>query len=93
MNNNFIYVFFYCFSNKNTFICDTNLFLIPSKIRFYIWNYICTCNQIFCNKVAVVLFAMVSFNSFAAVKCQPDGRGGMCCWDTQTQGPFRPIGC
>ena len=43
--------------------------------------------------VAVVLFAMVSFNSFAAVKCQPDGRGGMCCWDTQTQGPFRPIGC
>ena len=43
--------------------------------------------------VAVVLFAMVSFNSFAAVKCVPDGRGGMCCWDTQTQGPFRPIGC
>lgn len=29
----------------------------------------------------------------AQVKCESDGRGGMCCWDTRTQGPFKPIGC
>ena len=26
-------------------------------------------------------------------KEMPDGKGGMCCWDVGTQGPFRPIGC
>jgi hypothetical protein len=45
-------------------------------------------------KLIVMSFvALLSFNTFAAVKCVPDGRGGMCCWDTNTQGPFRPIGC
>lgn len=29
----------------------------------------------------------------AQVKCESDGRGGMCCWDTRSQGPFKPIGC
>jgi hypothetical protein len=42
--------------------------------------------------IAIALVAL-SFNAFSAVKCQPDGRGGMCCWDTTTQGPFKPITC
>ena len=28
-----------------------------------------------------------------AMVCVPDGRGGMCCWDTTVEGPFRPISC
>lgn len=43
--------------------------------------------------LAVVLLAMMSYSVSAQVKCQPDGRGGMCCWDVGTQGPFKPIGC
>ena len=37
--------------------------------------------------------ALVSTPSFAAIKCVPDGRGGLCCWDTRTDGPFKPLGC
>ena len=45
-------------------------------------------------KVAIVLIVgLMSVNSFAAMKCAPDGRGGMCCWDTVRDGPFRPLGC
>jgi len=43
--------------------------------------------------IAVVFVALLSTGVMAQVKCQPDGRGGMCCWDIGTQGPFRPIGC
>jgi hypothetical protein len=43
--------------------------------------------------IAVALLAMLSFSVSAQVKCQPDGRGGMCCWDAGTQGPFKPIIC
>jgi hypothetical protein len=42
--------------------------------------------------IAIALVAL-SFNAFSAIKCQPDGRGGMCCWDTDRQGPFKPINC
>jgi len=28
-----------------------------------------------------------------AMVCVPDGRGGMCCWDTTVEGPFRPVSC
>ena len=41
----------------------------------------------------VVALAVLSLNSYGAVKCQPDGRGGMCCWDTEKEGIFKPIGC
>lgn len=45
-------------------------------------------------KAIVVLFvAMLSTSVMAQVKCQPDGRGGMCCWDISKDGPFKPIGC
>ena len=28
-----------------------------------------------------------------AMVCVPDGRGGMCCWETTVEGPFRPVSC
>ena len=43
--------------------------------------------------IALVFVSLISFSVYAQTKCVPDGRGGMCCWDIQTQGPFRPIGC
>ncbi len=42
--------------------------------------------------LSVVLFA-VSFNAHSAIKCERSPNGGTCCWDTRTDGPFRPIGC
>lgn len=42
----------------------------------------------------IVALTVLSIGSVSAqVKCESDGRGGMCCWDTRTQGPFRPFGC
>jgi len=43
--------------------------------------------------IAIVLLSMMSLGVSAQVKCVPDGKGGMCCWDVGQQGPFRPIGC
>lgn len=40
-----------------------------------------------------VVMVFLSMSVYAGVKCVPDGRGGMCCWDTNTEGPFKPIGC
>lgn len=43
--------------------------------------------------IALLCVLMVSSSAYAAMKCVPDGRGGMCCWDTDKQGPFKPLGC
>jgi hypothetical protein len=43
--------------------------------------------------IVLAMIAMLSTSVYAAVKCQPDGRGGMCCWDTEKDGPWKPIGC
>lgn len=43
--------------------------------------------------VSIATVALFSCHAYAQVKCAPDGRGGMCCWDINTQGPFKPIGC
>ena len=29
----------------------------------------------------------------AATKCERDYSGGVCCWDTVTEGPYKPINC
>jgi hypothetical protein len=29
----------------------------------------------------------------AATKCERDYTGGICCWDTNTEGPYKPINC
>lgn len=43
--------------------------------------------------VVIALTFVVAVEAYAAVKCVPDGRGGMCCWDTEKDGIFKPIGC
>jgi hypothetical protein len=43
--------------------------------------------------IAAALVFVVSVEAYATVKCVPDGRGGMCCWNINTDGPFKPIGC
>jgi len=41
-------------------------------------------------------FMMLGFGisqCHAATKCERDYTGGICCWDTNTEGPFKPINC
>lgn len=40
----------------------------------------------------VCLTLAVTSTAYSAVRCVPSG-GGTCCWDTSTDGPFKPIGC
>ena len=44
--------------------------------------------------IAVIVVGLIglSFNAYSAIKCVPSG-GGTCCWDTDRDGPFKPIGC
>lgn len=46
-------------------------------------------------KKIVMLLTVIalSTSAYAATKCVPDGRGGVCCWDTNVDGPWKPIGC
>lgn len=37
--------------------------------------------------------AVVSTPTLAATKCVPTTGGGMCCWDTDRDGPFKPLNC
>ena len=41
----------------------------------------------------IALLVMTSFNVAAATKCETSPTGGVCCWDTNRDGIFRPIGC
>jgi hypothetical protein len=43
--------------------------------------------------VAVLLCAVSITNAFAVTRCERSSSGGMCCWDTTVNGPFKPIGC
>ena len=43
--------------------------------------------------LAAVVLALAVTSVYAQVKCVPDGRGGMCCWDISKDGPWKPIGC
>jgi len=40
-----------------------------------------------------LILVMVFSLSYAATKCERDYTGGICCWDTNTEGPFKPINC
>ena len=42
--------------------------------------------------IALILVMVFSL-SYAATKCERDYTGGICCWDTNTEGPFKPINC
>ena len=43
--------------------------------------------------ISYVITLLLATNVIAAVKCVPDGRGGVCCWDTDRDGPWKPIDC
>jgi hypothetical protein len=44
--------------------------------------------------ITLVLVSMLSFNVVAALRCVPTPvGGGMCCWDTDVDGPFKPPIC
>ena len=43
--------------------------------------------------IALMFVALIANPAFAAVKCERDNRGNMCCWDTVRDGPFKPISC
>jgi len=43
--------------------------------------------------IAVALLVLTCTSVYAATKCVPDGKGGMCCWDTDRDGPWKPISC
>jgi len=45
-------------------------------------------------KIVMCLFSLMLIGSVhAAIICEPDGKGGLCCWDTYTDGVFKPITC
>lgn len=41
----------------------------------------------------LVVGMLASSHAMAVIKCESDGRGGMCCWDVNKDGPFKPIRC
>ena len=43
--------------------------------------------------IAIAFIALLSTSVYSATKCVPDGRGGVCCWDTNVDGPWKPISC
>jgi hypothetical protein len=44
-------------------------------------------------KIATLLCAlMLSGPAFAVIKCENTPKG-MCCWDVNRDGPFKPISC
>ena len=43
--------------------------------------------------IGFAIIVLISTGVYAQTKCVSDGRGGVCCWDVGTQGPFKPIGC
>ena len=43
--------------------------------------------------VITLLFALSMPIAEAGTKCEPDSRGGFCCWDVERDGIFKPISC
>jgi len=43
--------------------------------------------------ITYVISLLFVTSVFAATKCERDYTGGICCWDTNTEGPFKPINC
>lgn len=43
--------------------------------------------------VGVGIYTGMVMADAGAFVCVPDGRGGMCCWETTVEGPFRPVSC
>lgn len=43
--------------------------------------------------ILAVAVVVMSFSANAYIKCAPSPMGGSCCWDTDRDGPFKPVGC
>jgi hypothetical protein len=43
--------------------------------------------------IIAMMLVLLASTAFATTKCVPDGQGGVCCWDVDSQGPFKPINC
>ena len=44
--------------------------------------------------VAVIALVVIfSAPSYSAIKCIRKSDGSTCCWDTETEGPYKPISC
>jgi hypothetical protein len=43
--------------------------------------------------ITIVIITMLSTGVYAQVKCVPDNRGGICCWDVGQDGQFKPVVC
>jgi len=43
--------------------------------------------------ITTFFICALSLNAYAATKCVADGRGGICCWDTNEDGPYKPPSC
>jgi hypothetical protein len=44
-------------------------------------------------KILLVVGLVVALNAYAGIRCAPSPMGGQCCWDTEKDGIFQPIGC
>ena len=40
-----------------------------------------------------ITLVLIMSTAYAGTKCERDYTGGICCWDTNTEGPFKPINC
>jgi len=43
--------------------------------------------------ITAMMLVLVVTGAYAGTKCVADGKGGICCWDTETEGVFKPINC
>ena len=43
--------------------------------------------------VATIFYILGMTQADAATRCERDNSGGICCWDTNVDGPFKPISC
>ncbi len=52
-------------------------------MRFVIYTFV----------VATFFFLWGATQCHAVTRCEKDSSGGICCWDTETDGQFKPISC
>ena len=43
--------------------------------------------------VFAIILAISVTNALAVTRCERNRDGSMCCWDTNTEGPFKPLSC
>lgn len=43
--------------------------------------------------ITAMMLVLVVTGAYAGTKCERDYTGGICCWDTNTEGPYKPINC